>query len=94
MPPGLGAEIKAQSRKLPVPSPGVWPAPLRYGRSDRDGDRLRGVVTSLLVWLKSCQRLGYFPRPGEIPGVVAGHNGAGGSVVTGTLNWGFPVPVG
>ena len=71
-----------------------------YSPSLDEMDWARGLtgtddhLLSLLVWLKSCQRLGYFPRPGEIPGVVAGHNGAGGSVVTGTLNWGFPVPVG
>src|SRR5260370_5724134 len=50
-----------------------------YAPSLDEMDWARGLtgtddhLLSLLVWLKSCQRLGYFPRPGEIPGVVAGH---------------------
>src|SRR5260370_14195870 len=50
-----------------------------YSPSLDEMDWARGLtgtddhLLSLLVWLKSCQRLGYFPRPGEIPGVVAGH---------------------
>ena len=47
-----------------------------YSPSLDEMDWARGLtgtddhLLSLLVWLKSCQRLGYFPRPGEIPGVV------------------------
>ena len=41
-----------------------------YSPSLDEMDRARGLtgtddhLLSLLVWLKSCQRVGYFPRPG------------------------------
>src|SRR5260370_32865167 len=66
MPPGLGAEIKAQSRKLPVPSPGACPP--RYGMAVliETGAVLRGVVTSHGL----C-------RPHRLSAVQAEHLGAG-----------------
>jgi Domain of unknown function (DUF4158) len=32
-----------------------------------------GHLLALVVWLKSYQRLGYFPKLAEVPGAVAGH---------------------
>src|SRR5712691_8492539 len=46
------------------------------GRGDRVGsghDPLRSHLLALTVWLKSYQRLGYFPKLDEVPQVVVEH---------------------